>query len=331
MDPMLKSVLQILVHGKNTNSYKFALLRALADTSKTSGGTSFEISFATLAERFIEYYWPLTVKHRVRQGIDPAKDPVVMRMIRTLASDKPLSRIDGAVAFAKQDAVGYSALVANVARQAFGDVIPRFHMVRRHEVRPRLYKVSSAGIFVESAAATFLAAHADLLRFLAVAAWVKFTQPYSDAPRLFEKISGQRPERKTGSYRSGLSRVDEAKCFYCGVKSGVFVIDHFIPWSYVLEDRAWNLVFACKSCNGRKSDGLPEEPFLRNLMDRSSEWTQRIGQLPPRIAKDIKDWGPAHRLHEHMQTLRHQALQDGFPVWIAGGRNAPPSPGTEGE
>jgi hypothetical protein len=39
-------------------------------------------SWDNLSPLFLEYYWPLEVKYHIRQGIDPDKDPIVMRLIR---------------------------------------------------------------------------------------------------------------------------------------------------------------------------------------------------------------------------------------------------------
>ena len=43
-----------------------------------------KISKLDLAPLFVRYYWPLEVKHHIRQGIDPDKDPIVMVLVRQL-------------------------------------------------------------------------------------------------------------------------------------------------------------------------------------------------------------------------------------------------------
>ncbi|HPS57659.1 MAG TPA: HNH endonuclease domain-containing protein [Spirochaetota bacterium] len=45
-------------------------------------------------------------------------------------------------------------------------------------------------------------------------------------------------------------------------------LDHFIPWSFVLHDRMWNLVPVSKSINSSKSDLLPPlEKYLDSFID----------------------------------------------------------------
>ena len=81
----LNSITQVIDHGLKTNSYKFALLRALADYG-SQRPTSDRITFEWLADRFLAYYLPLTVTFRVRQATDPTRDPVIMRFIRAEVS-----------------------------------------------------------------------------------------------------------------------------------------------------------------------------------------------------------------------------------------------------
>jgi hypothetical protein len=62
----LDVIVSILERGLSTNSYKFALLRALADYGR-GDAESDVVCFSWLAERFLSYYRPLTVAFRVRQ------------------------------------------------------------------------------------------------------------------------------------------------------------------------------------------------------------------------------------------------------------------------
>ena len=55
MPDYLNSILQILDYGFKTNSYKFALLRALADYGE-NGAADDLVPPLWLAERFIKYY-----------------------------------------------------------------------------------------------------------------------------------------------------------------------------------------------------------------------------------------------------------------------------------
>jgi hypothetical protein len=58
-------------------------------------------------------------------------------------------------------------------------------------------------------------------------------------------------------------------------------IDHFIPWSFVLHDRLWNLIPTSRSINSSKSDLLPPlETYLDsfiNLQYRAYTTAVKIG------------------------------------------------------
>ena len=84
MDRYISALYQIVTRGLNTNSYKFALWRALASLAPSTDERNPEISKHDLSPVFLEYYWPLEVKYHIRQGIDPDKDPIVMVLIREL-------------------------------------------------------------------------------------------------------------------------------------------------------------------------------------------------------------------------------------------------------
>src|SRR5215831_9237050 len=91
MDQHIGTLYEIVAKGLNTNSYKFALWRALAILAPTTNKQGPHISKQDLAPLFLRYYWPLEVKYHIRQGIDPDKDPIVMKLIRHLVEAGKIS------------------------------------------------------------------------------------------------------------------------------------------------------------------------------------------------------------------------------------------------
>ena len=57
------------------------------------------------------------------------------------------------------------------------------------------------------------------------------------------------------------------RCFYCGEQNKPLTLDHVIPKSRGGTDRVANLTAACKKCNDRKDNRLPEE-FLADRPDK---------------------------------------------------------------
>jgi len=82
-DSYFQLVNRVLTQGQMNNSYKPALLRSLAYYGST-GQHDLTINWSWLAERFAQYYWPLAVKHHIRQATVPGKEPVVIKLIQNL-------------------------------------------------------------------------------------------------------------------------------------------------------------------------------------------------------------------------------------------------------
>lgn len=61
------------------------------------------------------------------------------------------------------------------------------------------------------------------------------------------------------------------------VHSNDSYVDHFIPWSFVKDDRIWNFVLACPRCNLKKHDNLPPRNLIlkiehqNTLVERAKE------------------------------------------------------------
>ena len=108
-------------------------------------------------------------------------------------------------------------------------------------------------------------------------------------------------------------------------------IDHFIPWSFVLHDRLWNLVPTSKAVNSSKNDRLPQlELYLdkfcglqyfalrialghnlsRKLLDDYTD-ISRDNALSRNIKKDTF----IRNLKESLIPLYQLAQNQGYLVW----------------
>jgi hypothetical protein len=109
MDRYVGVLYEIVTRGFNTNSYKFALWRALASLAPSTDEENPE------------------VKYHIRQGIDPDKDPIVMKLVRQLVNAGMITQAENLRDFQRRMPKEHMKLLAGVARGAFDDVIPRFH------------------------------------------------------------------------------------------------------------------------------------------------------------------------------------------------------------
>jgi len=169
----------------------------LADYGEQGTANDF-VTCLWLAQRFVEYYWPLTLTYRVRQATDPTRDPVIMRFIRREAAELRLSPNRPVGKYRRTYQNRYETLLKSCCDVdgCFDEVIPRFHNVHRGHVRAPLYDAGENGLSLKAGVAEFLRDYSRTLQLLAIGGWVRFTEQFTTAPRLYEKIAGLPPERK---------------------------------------------------------------------------------------------------------------------------------------
>src|SRR5271166_1390952 len=191
---------EIVTRGLNANPYKFALWRALARLAPATNESSPKIFKRDLSSLFLEYYWPLEVKYHIRQGIDPDKDPIVMKLIRQLAYAGVFVEGETLTDFKSRVPDKHKTLLAGIEREAFDDVIPRFHTVHRAPIVPAVFtftgKIGKAGDPIEltQGGRQFLIDYKKLVDYVAVSGWVRFTEQFTSAARQnrWRKFAAQR-------------------------------------------------------------------------------------------------------------------------------------------
>ena len=318
MDQYVAALYQIVAVGQKTNSYKFALWRALAHLAPNGSG----ISKFDLAPLFLGYYWPLEVRYHIRQGIDPDKDPIVMKRIRERLNDGTIAQGESLADFQKRNLAEYQRLVARIAAEAFDDVIPRFHIVRREAVDPKIFtfngKIGASGPTIEltKGGKRFLTDYRKLVDYVAVSGWVRFTEEFTSAPKLHDKINGTNARRGAVSqWCKALLEIQGGKCFYDENHEMTSPeVDHVLPWSFVLDDKTWNLVVACRQCNNEKRDRLADEGSLHRLCTRNEQILKGNINADTRFCRHFADWR-LRDLSLHIRGLYDQAAADGFPLW----------------
>jgi HNH endonuclease len=322
MDPYISALYEIVARGLNANSYKFALWRALASLASNTDERSPKISKHDLAPLFLGYYWPLEVKYHIRQGIDPDKDPIVMVLIRQLVEAGKISLGETLSDFERRMPGEHKRLLAGVARGAFGDVIPRFHIVHGVPIAPEIFtftgRVGKTGDAIEltNGGRQFLIHYKRLIDYVAVSGWVRFTERFTSAPRLHDKIDGTNLRKGAVSqWRDSLRVMQNGRCFYDESHDMTSPeVDHVLPWSFVLEDRTWNLVLACRKCNNEKRDKLTAIDALERLCARNEQIAKEHICTSPKFLRHFAEWH-SRDLSSHIKGLYDQAVADKFPKW----------------
>jgi hypothetical protein len=245
-----------------------------------------------------------------------------MKLIRQLVEAGKIDQGETLRNFEKRVPEEHKALVNRVAREAFDDVIPRFHIVRNAEIDPKIFmfsgKPGNAGdvIKLTDGGRVFLILYKKLIDYVAVSGWVRFTEGSTSAPRLHDKIDGGDLKRGAVSqWREALMVIQNSKCFYDPSHDiGSPEVDHVLPWSFVLEDRTWNLVLACRKCNNEKRDRLTGLDAIQQLCARNEKLIKDQMWIGHKFGRHFVEWH-SRDLSSHIKGLYDQAIADKFPKW----------------
>lgn len=269
----------IILYGLNTATYKIALGHCLARFAR-EGKSS--VSMADLAEKFFDLYV---------QRLESAKPQLATPNRRTV--------MERVIDLYNAGILDRAEAIARVEREAFNDVIPRFHVVN-HKILPvRFYEQTDGGLVLTDQVFEVFGdsgENQDLLGELG-ARWDLLEAAFEmrrengrldNDIRRFYLVRGH--DRRSITWtRPILNGYQKGVCFYCGepMGEGDVHVDHVIPRQFVNHDEIWNLVLAHDFCNGQKSDALPGAHYIEKLVIRNEYFinsnhpikNQIIGQL----------------------------------------------------
>ena len=296
-----RAFLSILDHGSKDNTYKFALARALLDHCRDHADASdnpLEVRYEYFADKFMRYYFHQEYKFHIRQNFHPSKPPRAISILHASFGETApgdLDLLDKRKVDEARDR--FLAGIFGHARRKTSLVIPRFQNVRGGQ------SGGTAGAFYEydddaqvltlrPGAFDFLRRNHAVLFKAVLAEWAKFLERINPSlPMLVAKIERDEARRRplTGYRRLYLRQWRH--CFYCGgrLELGHVHVDHLIPWSYLFDDNAWNLVLACQDCNLKKGSSLPQEEFRDGLIERNRRHYGRMQAIKSSL--DMLDSG----------------------------------------
>lgn len=220
--------------------------------------------------RFAELYWNL--KHhlqQMRQG--RAANSAIFNLIEAIKTDNfvvdelPFERLNQ---FEKEKLV--FGAVKDCSRYVVGALYVDFKYIIYG------FDKQKTKIQFNYFAYMFLIKYAYVIGKLNYFEWIKFLETVNDKELAYDIAgclddSSQRTD--LSKYRSFLMQdLHKHRCFYCGSElNGTCEVDHFIPWSFVQDDRLWNFVQSCKKCNGSKHDKLTTPQYMGMIVQRNQE------------------------------------------------------------
>jgi hypothetical protein len=119
-------------------------------------------------------------------------------------------------------------------------------------------------------------------------------------------------------YREPFKIIQHGRCFYDDSHDmSLSEVDHVLPWSFVLEDKTWNLVLACRKCNNVKRDRLTNVDAIERLCSRNEKIAKGYASAESAFLRHFSEWH-SRDLSSHIRGLYDQAVADGFPEWSQG-------------
>lgn len=293
---MKRAFLSIIEHGSKANTYKFALGRALLEYCKDTrkGDGVYAVPYSYFAKKFLEYYWYQECRYKIKQDFMVNSQPKVITAIQRVFGPSTINDF-GQIEESKKAEAERLILkgVFGHARSDTSMVIPKFQKipVGNVSVENRIfyeYSDDEKMLYIKPEAFSYLKRNNRLLFKALLAEWAKFLERINGSlPKLVAKIEQNETVRgQLAKFRQAYGRYTDS-CFYCNgmLRSRSTHVDHFLPWSYIFEDEAWNMVLACQECNCKKSNSLPQDEFLEMLIRRNKAYRDRIGILSRSISQ----------------------------------------------
>lgn len=299
----------ILNRDRKTATYKFALIRALCDfallaynRAEWRGSGDIGIPLSDIADRWIEYYWPIIESDQVIPQIN-AED----------AAGRPLAFRDSLgnlVRFFK-NAGGRSAFLRSMADGTVTDTARRLYKAAAREIEdtikrgPVRYAGGAVGrrefefdsakrhVVLDQALWRDLALMAHWIRDAVLLRWAQMTHDLSHGTigvgEMLEKlVAGVEDRRQDELVRAFYAAHRPLECVWSGkTLAEQFDVDHAVPYALWQDSSIWNLFPADKKLNNSKRDQLPTAELLRRRRDAIvHNWGELAKGFPMRFGHD---------------------------------------------
>lgn len=299
-------VIALLRHASMSASYKPTLLAAIVRHLDGHQGSCQSIALTSLAEQYLKMYWSQVVVFRMRHSPRDEAPPEIVQNIIQCAARADVRSLTELPEADREN------LVCAIAKVLPKNVLTAFH-VSKPDRMPPLYSWRNGEKEIELAAeaVNFIRDSAQSLKLIAFYFLARFLSKLNTVPQILEKVEREVTKRESLiRFATQFRALGESTCFYCnrGLNAGELTVDHFIPWTFVFENRLWNLVPSCRPCNSSKADKLPDEQMLQRLLTLNK---LREGQLPISKPSTLR----THAAEPELQHLLKLARDEGWPSW----------------
>ena len=271
---------------RKTNTYKFGLIKAICDQiyDLTCVGLGYPLSYEKIFYKFTENYWNLVNRYKLKQMSYNGKSDLskIEKIISAAVEDHELS---GSITFQALIEPERARIVRIVTQECKRNVIGALY----NDFQGKLYgfDLKGDGIVLGQASYDFISKYKMEIEKLNYYHWARFLEKVNDDDalvRVLEKLELATPQRKDLSlYRDILfMEFQQNRCFHCGKRLSESIhVDHFIPWSFVMNDELWNLMPMDSSLNSAKSNRLPKwNPFFEVFAGNQYLMYEMINERP---------------------------------------------------
>lgn len=322
----LRKLQRLLTEGQFVASYKFALLRALADLAVLKGddsGNELRLQVRDLAAGFVELYWrqarpfhTSSSQYAVLLRQNTGRQASVVRSIAAMHAES-----NGSIARFRQNESDWDELVSSVAGVVAEMPLWKLQRVG-NEVVDFLYPNVGRGrtITLRPGVAYCFRAFYGIVRNLVEGAWLNYVRGLNrdllgESADVAAFLFGA-DRTSLEVYHPFLRDLQLDRCFYCRrplQKTGE--VDHFVPWTRYPIDLGHNFVLAHRTCNSQKSDHIAAEEHL-------AAWAERNELQDAALTQFFTEARLSHERSRSLSITRwaySQTAAAGGLVWVERG------------
>lgn len=256
--------------SRNSTSYKYGFLKSILD-NLYNVDENLVLTFDQLFGKFAEIYWNLVTKYHIEQM--PGKKVSAVESVLLDFVDKQ-SIVPG-VPFESLTDTQKTQLSVRVKNRCKHNVVGALY----GDTGQVFYSFSKQGEWIRfnPQVYQYVCKRKTALEKLNYYEWAKYLEKINTQDATYDlltKLDESAKRNNLGVYRQILFDEFESKeCFYCGrpLRGDGVQVDHFIPWAFIKDDKLWNMVLACPSCNNKKRDKLPPDQYLLKLFERNKD------------------------------------------------------------
>lgn len=315
----------IVSKSSRDNTYKFVLGKILLDYCRDNALESrkHSMSYDYLAGEFLKHYWHQKYRFKMRQQTRANNNgPRAVQILESAFGDDPPSKFEDLdrekVERARQ--MIREKVFAN-ARSYKGNVVHRFQRIGRGDNMDQrddiyVHDDDKKMITLKPDAHAFMRQNYDWLEHALVAEWASYLERANPGlPLITAKLSSidSYPKPAEKSKPALLRFMKSPYCFYCesGLEPNHARLNRFLPWRYIFDDHAWNLVIACDRCDSVKKDSLAPSKFIEPLVERNVQYSQNADAM----RKSLRQLSPSDEWESAIRAHYQMCVGYGFDRW----------------